>query len=60
MAEFNQSKYIAEYQKKKYDRCIFNVPKGQKEILLENAHKKGYKDLSNYIKSLIEKDQATH
>lgn len=56
MGEFNQAKYIQEYQKEKYDRCIFNVPKGQRKVLEEHWRKKGYKSLNSYINDLIEKD----
>lgn len=40
MSEFDQAKYIQEYQKEKYDRCIFNVPKGQKKAIQEHFKKK--------------------
>ena len=56
MGEFNQAKYIQEYQKEKYDRCIFNVPKGQRKIIEEHWKSKGYKSLNTYINDLIAKD----
>lgn len=56
MSEFNQAKYIQEYQKEKYDRCIFNLPKGQKEILQNHWRSKGYTSLNQYINDLIRKD----
>lgn len=56
MGEFNQAKYIQEYQKEKYDRCIFNVPKGQKAVLEEHWKKKGYKSLNAYINELVARD----
>ena len=56
MSTFNQAKYIQKYQKEKYDRCIFNIPKGNKKILEEHWKKKGYKSLNQYIKDLIRKD----
>lgn len=56
MGEFNQAKYIQEYQKEKYDRCIFNVPKGQKEIIIQHLKKLGYTSLNQYINDLIRKD----
>lgn len=56
MSDFNQAKYIQEYQKEKYDRCIFNLPKGQKKILQEHWQKKGYTSLNQYINDLIRKD----
>lgn len=56
MEKFNKQKYDTEYAKKNYDRCIFNVPKGQKEIIIEHAKSKGYKSLNEYINTLIKKD----
>lgn len=56
MPEFNQSKYIQKYQKEKYDRCIFNVPKGQKKVIQEHLKRKGFKSLNMYINDLIYKD----
>lgn len=56
MSEFNQAKYIQDYQKEKYDRCIFNVPKGQKKVIQEHFRKKGYESLNMYVNDLIRKD----
>ena len=56
MGEFNQAKYIQEFQKEKYDRCIFNVPKGERKIIEEHWKQKGYKSLNQYVVSLIKKD----
>ena len=56
MGEFNQAKYIQEFQKEKYDRCIFNVPKGQKAIIEAHWKAKGYKSLNAYVNDLIKKD----
>ena len=56
MGEFNQAKYISEFQKEKYDRCIFNVPKGQKAVIEEHRKKKGYKSLNAYVVALIDED----
>lgn len=56
MSEFNQAKYIQEYQKEKYDRCIFNVPKGQRKVIEEHWKNKGYKSLNAYINDLVKKD----
>lgn len=56
MEKFNQAKYIQEYQKEKYDRCIFNIPKGKKEELKKHWTKKGYDSLNQYINDLIKKD----
>ncbi len=56
MPEFNQAKYIQQYQKEKYDRCIFNVPKGQKSVIEEHWRKKGYTSLNSYVNDLIRQD----
>lgn len=56
MGDFNQQKYINEYMKEKYDRCIFNVPKGQKAIIEEHWRSQGYKSLNSYVNELIKKD----
>lgn len=56
MDKFNQAKYIQEYQKENYDRCIFNLPKGKKEELKRHWTKKGYESLNQYINDLIRKD----
>lgn len=56
MGEFNQAKYIQQYQKEKYDRCIFNVPKGMKKVIEEHYKAKGYKSLNVYINDLINTD----
>ena len=56
MGEFNQAKYIQQFQKENYDRCIFNVPKGQKAIIEEHWRKLGYKSLNAYVNDLITKD----
>lgn len=56
MGDFNQAKYIQEYQKEKYDRCIFNVPKGQREKIKKHYESKGYKSLNQYVNDLIKKD----
>lgn len=56
MPDFNQAKYIQQYQKEKYDRCIFNLPKGEKTKLEKHWRSKGYKSLNTYINDLIKKD----
>lgn len=56
MGEFNQAKYIQEYQKEKYDRCIFNVPKGHKAVIEAHFKAKGYKSLNAYVNALIDAD----
>ena len=56
MGEFNQQKYINEYMKEKYDRCIFNVPKGKKKVIEEHYKAKGFKSLNAYVNDLIDTD----
>lgn len=56
MGDFNQAKYIQEYQKENYDRCIFNLPKGQKEVVKKHWKRKGYESLNQYVNDLIRKD----
>ncbi|MDB2009606.1 hypothetical protein [[Clostridium] symbiosum] len=56
MGEFNQAKYIQEFQKEKYDRCIFNVPKGQKAVIEAHWKSLGYKSLNAYVNALIQTD----
>jgi len=56
MSDFNKQKYDNEYAKKNYDRCIFNVPKGQKAIIKCHYEKKGYESLNVYINELIRRD----
>lgn len=56
MGEFNQQKYINDYMKEKYDRCIFNVKKGQKKVIEEHYKAKGFKSLNAYINYLITAD----
>lgn len=58
MEKFNKQKYDNEYAKHNYDRCIFNVPKGQKAIIEEHWKSKGYKSLNTYINDLIKKDMT--
>ena len=33
MGNFDKQKYDNDYAKQNYDRCIFNVPKGQKAVI---------------------------
>lgn len=56
MKSFDKQKYDTEYAKKNYDRCIFNVPKGQKAIIEKHWKAKGYKSLNSYINHLIDQD----
>lgn len=59
MGEFNQTEYINKYMKEKYDRCIFNIPKGQKAVLEKHWKAKGYKSLNAYVNDLIQKDMKS-
>ena len=56
MGNFNKQKYDTEYAKQNYDRCIFNVPKGQKAVIEEHWRSKGYKSLNAYVNDLIARD----
>ena len=56
MGKFDKQKYDDEYAKQNYDRCIFNVPKGQKAVIEEYWKAKGYKSLNAYVNDLIQRD----
>lgn len=56
MGEFNKQKYDNQYAKENYDRCIFNVPKGQKAVIEAHWKAKGYKSLNAYVNDLITQD----
>ncbi len=56
MSEFNQSKYINDFIKEKYDTFKVQVPKGRKAIIEEHWKAKGYKSLNAYVNDLIRKD----
>lgn len=56
MGSFDKQKYDNDYAKNNYDRCIFNVPKGQKIIIESHLKNKGYKFLNSYINDLIRAD----
>lgn len=58
MGDFNQAKYIQKFQKENYDRCIFNVPKGQKAIIEEHWRSLGYKSLNAYVNDMIQRDMS--
>lgn len=60
MGDFNQSKYIQQFQKEKYDRCIFNVPKGQKAVIEAHWKRLGYRSLNSYVNELIQNDMKLH
>lgn len=54
--KFNQAKYIQQFQKENYDRCIFNLPKGGKQKIKEHYKKLGYTSLNQYINDLVQRD----
>lgn len=56
MEKFNKQKYDNEYAKNNYDRCIFNVPKGQKAVIEQHWKNLGYKSLNSYVNHLIAAD----
>lgn len=58
MGNFDKQKYDNDYAKQNYDRCIFNVPKGQKAVIEAHWKKKGYKSLNAYVNELIRRDMA--
>lgn len=58
MGEFNQAKYIQQFQKENYDRYIFNVPKGKKKEIIEHYKRKGYESLNQYVNTLIYQDMT--
>lgn len=53
-----RNKYINEWQKEKYYRLTVLIPKEQKEILYNTACSKGFKNISDYIKALIDQDAS--
>lgn len=58
MGTFDKQKYDNEYAKTNYDRCIFNVPKGQKAVIEEHWRSLGYKSLNAYINDMIQRDMS--
>lgn len=56
MSNFDKVKYNNEYNKQTYDRCIFNVPKGQKVVIENHLKALGYKSLNAYVNDLIKRD----
>lgn len=50
---FDATEYKNRFQKEKYDRIIVNVPKGEKDIINEDAKRKGYKSLNAYVVDAI-------
>lgn len=53
--KFDQAKYIASFNKQKYDEIKVRLPKGSREVLKRVAAEKGY-SLSGYITHLVRKD----
>lgn len=54
-----RNKYINEWQKEKYYRLTVLIPKDQKEVLYNTACSKGFKNISDYIKALIDQDASS-
>ena len=50
---FDATKYKNNFQKKKYDKIIVNVPKGRKEVINEYAKEQGYKSLNAFVVDAI-------
>ena len=44
------------YIKNNYDRIAFVIPKGQKEKITARAAALGYKNITEYIRALLDKD----
>lgn len=53
--EFNQTEYVNDFIRKKYDRINLLIPAGNKEIIKSRATKKG-KSVNQYLNDLIEDD----
>lgn len=51
--EFNQTEYVNDFIRKKYDRINLLIPAGNKEIIKSRAAKKG-KSVNQYLNDLIE------
>lgn len=51
-----RNKYINNYQKNNYDRVVVLFPKGTKQQLETKSQSKGFKNVSDYIKFLVEND----
>ena len=56
MSDFNQSKYINDFIKDKYDTFKVQVPKGEKARIDEHRKARGYKSLNAYVNDLIKRD----
>ena len=57
--EFNQTEYVNEFIRKKYDRINLLIPAGNKEIIKKKAAQKG-KSVNQYINELIDTDLNTN
>ena len=53
--EVNQTEYVNDFIRKKYDRINLLIPAGNKEIIKSRAAKKG-KSVNQYLNDLIEDD----
>lgn len=56
---FNKREYDREYAKQHFEQLRMDVKKGQKQIIQEQAKKRGYKSTKEYIIALIEKDMRS-
>ena len=54
--DFDQIAYQNAYNKEKYDRITLMLPKGQKELLLEEAKKRGFSNVTALMKDMIKKE----
>lgn len=52
---FNPTKYKNDFQKEKYDRLIVNVPKGEGDIIKEEAKLLGYRSYNAFVVDAIGK-----
>lgn len=57
--EFNQTEYVNEFIRKKYDRINLLIPAGNKKIIKRKAAQKG-KSVNQYINELIDTDLNTN
>lgn len=57
--EFNQTEYVNEFIRKKYDRINLLIPAGNKEIIKRKVAQKG-KSVNQYINELIDTDLNTN
>lgn len=50
-------KAVDKYQKEKTDLIRFRVPKGKKQLYIEQASRRGFSSLTGYLISLLENDR---